>query len=390
MVVAIQVGFEMSYPLVREYRPLIRLPPGQRPFRSCPELDGINHGDFIPPQGSRFSHWGAGSYAVVFRIRETTGNHIALRCLIAAPPVDVADRYHQLEMFRKSVGSLLPYFVRADFVADAISVNGQWFPVFLMEWIGGVTLGSYVESLALQRDKPGLRRLADDWSRMITDLQHSHVAHGDLQHGNAIITERGEIRLVDYDTVYVPSLAGRESVAIGTPGYVHPCYFRGVERPYSEKMDTFSALVIYLSLRALAVSPELYGVYSSANLLLADDDLFDAHNSRAFQALVFHSDQDVAQLARVVRDECLKSQESLSGFASFSGVQTAIPRIKHTAPEAYEPGASIRRGISSDYSPGTSIPRESSRRNRNGPPKPRPTTTPDYKPGGSIPRRPSP
>ena len=58
--------------------------------------------------------------------------------------------------------------------------------------------------------------------------QHLHklgVAHGDLQGSNLMVEGSGSalnIRLIDYDTLIVPSSYGRKADAIALPSYQHP------------------------------------------------------------------------------------------------------------------------------------------------------------------------
>ncbi|QLQ08322.1 MAG: hypothetical protein HZY76_21580 [Anaerolineae bacterium] len=54
------------------------------------------------------------------------------------------------------------------------------------------------------------------------NLQTHGIAHGDLQHGNVLVAA-DELRLIDYDGMYVPPLSGRESHEIGHRNYQHPC-----------------------------------------------------------------------------------------------------------------------------------------------------------------------
>ena len=59
------------------------------------------------------------------------------------------------------------------------------------------------------------------------------------------------LRLIDYDGMYVPALAGTRSGEVGLPAYQHPQRIR--EGTYNAEVDRFSHLVIYTAIRCLMV-----------------------------------------------------------------------------------------------------------------------------------------
>ena len=119
-------------------------------------------------------------------------------------------------------------------------------------------------------------------------LRRSSIAHGDLQHGNIIVVN-SEIRLVDYDGMYVPGLAGKLSPELGQRNYQHP---RRTEKDYGPNMDNFSSWVIYISLIALAVQPELWRECKGGDdcLLLRKSDFETPNSSVFFRTLESGSD----------------------------------------------------------------------------------------------------
>jgi hypothetical protein len=71
------------------------------------------------------------------------------------------------------------------------------------------------------------------------------MAHADLQHGNVLLVPTGNalaLRLIDYDGMYVPALAGQRSGELGHPAYQHPQRLR--EGTYNAEVDRFSHLAI--------------------------------------------------------------------------------------------------------------------------------------------------
>jgi len=80
----------------------------------------------------------------------------------------------------------------------------------------------------------------------------------------------GHIRLVDYDGMFVPGLRGNAPDERGNDQFQHPTRSK---QDHDEGVDRFAALVIYLSLRALAVDPHLWEEFHTGeNLILSRDD----------------------------------------------------------------------------------------------------------------------
>jgi WD40 repeat protein len=138
---------------------------------------------------------------------------------------------------------------------------------------------------------------------MARRLRGARLAHGDLQHGNVILMPATRkygklaIKLIDYDGMYVPALAGRRSGEVGHPAYQHPQRLR--EATYGPEVDRFPLLVIYVAIRALmAGGRALWERYDNGyNLLFREEDLRSPRASRLFWELVRQNDPEVRRLA---------------------------------------------------------------------------------------------
>ena len=75
-----------------------------------------------------------------------------------------------------------------------------------------------------------------------------------LQHGNIMVND-GELYLVDYDGMFVPSMAGSSSNELGHRNYQHP---RRSAETFGPHLDNFSAWVIYISLQAMVKDEWIY------------------------------------------------------------------------------------------------------------------------------------
>ena len=239
-----------------------------------------------------------GSSAVVFQAA-VEGRPQALRCYIRED-ASSRDRYSALDAYLAG-HDLSPYVSGTTWLDGAITVNRVTWPVLTMDWIDGRTLNEYVDFLVTGSNAAALTTLAGRWRELVALLQRSEFAHGDLQHGNVMVDQDGQLRLVDFDGVWIPQLAGQSPpTEFGHPNYQHP-----VQHVWDRWLDTFSALVIYLSLVALGRDPGLWlALYNSKNLLFAKNDFFPPFKTEAWKQLAALGDPQVDELARKLQECC--------------------------------------------------------------------------------------
>ncbi len=240
-----------------------------------------------------------GTSAVVFQAT-VDGTVQALRCYIRND-ASSSDRYRALGAYL-SDHSLGPYVEGATWLDGAIKVNGTTWPVLTMTWIDGRTLNEYVDFLVNDSNTAALSVLAVKWRELVALMQGDEFAHCDLQHGNVMVDQAGELRLVDYDGVWIPQLASKPApTESGHPNYQHP----GMRNGWGRWFDTFSALVIYLSLVALGKNTELWPeLYNSKNLLFSRGDFAAPFNTQAWQLLTAMGDSEVSTLVQQLQRCC--------------------------------------------------------------------------------------
>jgi hypothetical protein len=219
----------------------------------------------------------SGNFAYAFKLRDlTNGRATGVRCFRGF----ISDRDRRYSLIDKYLdvnpNSNLTNF---EFDPEGILVAGRRYPIVSMEWIEGPTLDLYVEQVL--GNKAALQHLADAWLKVIESLHSTQVAHGDLQHGNLIV-HNSQFRLIDLDGMFVPAMQGWNSSEIGHQHYQHPD--RGF-KDFNLALDNFSALVIYLSLLALADAPELWHEFHDENLIFSKVDFVDPHSSKLFSRL---------------------------------------------------------------------------------------------------------
>lgn len=235
----------------------------------------------------------SGSFATVYKILSIQHNW-AVKCFLN-PVSDQQERYSEISAHLHKVN--LPYLVQFRFLSQGIKVDRQIYPILKMEWVEGESLITYVEK---NRGNPAaILSLARRWIEMTTALTRASIAHGDLQHGNVLIVN-GDIRLVDYDGMYVPGLIGRGSPEKGQRNYQHP---QRTEFDFGPNLDNFSSWVIYVSLVATAVQSELWQQFRGGDdcLLFRQSDFEHPEKSALFVALEKSSDDRIRSIAGFFR-----------------------------------------------------------------------------------------
>jgi hypothetical protein len=229
----------------------------------------------------------SGNYASVYELRSGS-RRWAVRCFNRQVP-DAQRRYRTIDEHLNR--HPLPWLVGFDFLNEGVRVRGKWYPIVVMDWVEGVTLSRYLEKRV--RDGAAVRALADQWPPMMIDLRAAQIAHGDLQHGNILVAQE-RFQLVDYDNLFVPAFQGEPSPELGRLHYQHP---GRTGDDFDLDISNFSALVIYLSLRALAVDPSLWQTYNGENLVLTADDFKHPARSAILAQMRRSPDPEVPRLA---------------------------------------------------------------------------------------------
>ncbi len=234
----------------------------------------------------------SGAFATVFPM-DCPDRKLAVRCFLRDIE-DQEERYAQISRFVLSDD--LPYTVGFEYVREGIQVRGEWYPVLKMEWVDGDTLGAYLSRVI---DPALFGIFAGYFKQMTLELKRAGIAHGDFQHDNILIADT-ELRLVDYDGMFVPSLSGRRASELGHRNYQHP----GRDSQFfSDSLDNFSAWLIYASLRCLSFDPTLWNQLDAGNdcLLLRHADLLSPSTSFAFKVLDQHDDQRIRRYSDVIQ-----------------------------------------------------------------------------------------
>ena len=280
----------------------------------------------------------SGAFASVYKM--TRGTKVVALKLFNFPNPDRAGRYRAVSDHLRSLGRARPAaLVGFEYHPEGIRVGKAWYPTLTMDWVTGRSLGEWVRQ-ALDKKTPdlaALRRMADAWGQLVTDLQAARIAHGDLQHDNVMVVGDTPV-LVDYDGMCVPALAPAdparrlEQLEFGKPAYQHPG--RAAEK-LGLHLDHFAAWVILIALRALAADPGLYVRHvlrtDNENLLFCPADMQTPASSRLWPELLRCSDPEVAAWAKMIREALDRPFDqippfSLDPFTTLRRLVTALPR----------------------------------------------------------------
>jgi hypothetical protein len=206
----------------------------------------------------------SGNFASVYQATTRQGFHKAVRCF-QRPTIDLADRYEQISVYSSSLSINRPSsLVGFKYIENGIRVKQRkFYPIVKMDWVDGDPLNVFIRNHI--RDKKILQELINKFVVVAKQLRSAHIAHGDLQHGNIIVTPRFEIKLIDYDGMYIPAFKGKRSMELGHPNYQH--ILRDSSQ-FDENLDNFSELIIYLSLRATMIDTSLFEKYHNLDNLI--------------------------------------------------------------------------------------------------------------------------
>ena len=237
----------------------------------------------------------SGNFGCVYQLTARTQRAFAVKLFTRLAP-DLARRYDAVAA--QLHGAASDRFVGFEFQPGGILVSGVRHPLLKMEWVQGTTLARYVAA-NLRSDL--LYPVAHDWIRLVEALGAAGIAHGDLQHGNIIVTGNGSLKLVDYDGMFVPALNGLRGVEIGHRNYQHPARTGG---DFHAELDNFPAWLIDVSLLALAADPTLWRRHGGGEekLLFSQDDLRAPDRSALFRELESSGRLHAVNGARLLRE----------------------------------------------------------------------------------------
>ncbi len=316
----------MSWPMSQDFNEAVQNP---RTAFSDPDLKSGEavvgaHGMPLPRSGN---------FADVYQLRGPDGRDWAVKCF-TRPVVGLAERYARISETLASSG--LPFTVEFTYLAEGILVAGAWRPVLKMAWVEGLLLNQVMRENA--NNPTVLAALGQMWVKLCKRLREAGIAHADLQHGNVLLVEGSRsgaygLKLIDYDGMYVSSLANRPAGESGHPAYQHPARNAGV---YSPDLDRFPHLVIATALKALEIhGTDLWNRYDSGdNLLFAQEDFRNPAESKLMRELWATGDPGIQSLVGRVAVACGRPITQTPWLDEFAPDGVSIPLDADTRRDA--------------------------------------------------------
>jgi hypothetical protein len=292
------------------------------PKRFAPAIDRLGGGRVATDRDGNLFCLG-GANALVFRLDRPTGQSIALRIPLADdgdPPALGVHAAFAVDPVISELRSRTP-----SPVAGGVSVIPRGlllparrgdptpFPAIAMEWVGDFTLQDVVRRLVGQNDVVRISGLGTQFQRLVQGLAESRFSHGDLAPENTVLRRGDAMTVVDYDSAAWPgSPRGRFGNASGA--YRHPS---GSLPVVVQRRDDFAALVILVTLRALAIDPGLLlppSDHTDHGMVLSARDLQDPPTSERFRRLAAIDDAETIALSGILAEACAQSVDQTPPF----------------------------------------------------------------------------
>lgn len=219
-----------------------------------------------------------GAYSIVFKIKSHKKD-LALRCWKCVGYDDCASICRRMRCLDEELRKTkLPYFLDFNFYERGIVTCKGVYPVMLMDWTSCLDLKQYIRNNL--SNKETLYTLANNFVKMVEELHAVKISHGDLQLANIKVREDGSLFLIDYDTLYTPSLFGEYDRVKGNLCFQH--HSRINNDLMTPCADYFSEYIIYFGIIALANYPQLYVCLDldKNDFIFTKEELCDIGNSR--------------------------------------------------------------------------------------------------------------
>ncbi|MEH6489327.1 hypothetical protein [Hyphomonas oceanitis] len=266
-----------------------------------------------------------GGFALTYTAK-AHGKKYAVRCF-HKESLGLERRYASIAKGLRDAGG--NYFVGFEYQPKGVLVNGAHYPIVKMDWVEGDTLGSFLE--VNFKNKARIESLRQQFNALELFLRKQAIAHGDIQNGNLLIGS--DLKLIDYDGVYVPSLAQGQGTELGHKHFQHP---KRTAADFGPEMDRFSFLVVDLSLRAIAKDPGLFSKHSNGeNIVLTANDFADPGSSAAFADIQSIPDlkNDATNLAKI----CLSPMSQIPTLEDFIAGKNIPNTIVNIQPKTKAP-----------------------------------------------------
>jgi hypothetical protein len=220
----------------------------------------------------------SGGFALTYAVT-TPRRKCAVRCFHREIPA-IQQKYDAISKKLRSLTN--GCFVHFDFQQSGINVRQQTFPIVRMDWVEGDTLGIWLDKHF--GDPRALEKARTDFAAIARFLEQKGIAHGDIQNGNVMVAN-GDIKLIDYDGMFVPGMRPGNGSETGHKHFQHP---QRRMSDFGPRMDRFSFIALDLSLKALVEDKSLYPKFREGGetIVFKANDFVDPASSEIFRRLL--------------------------------------------------------------------------------------------------------
>tara|TARA_Y100000590_G_scaffold396091_1_gene476519 strand:- start:1744 stop:3030 length:1287 start_codon:yes stop_codon:yes gene_type:complete len=231
-----------------------------------------------------------GAFAVIYKGINDKKHEYALR-LFTARNFMAMDRYNKLSTYfeKNKIYERCTYFTEFKYLPRAIEIyintvdteakRTENFPILRMGWVTGKSFEDFIKETTSTDE---IKKLTKNFLHMINKLEELKISHGDLHPKNILVDGELNLRLVDYDCIYISDFKGNSQPEGGDADCQHP---HRKKFTYDEKLDRFSALVIYLGLLAISENIDLKSHKNSGEFPFSQTDFVDPSSSELFSKL---------------------------------------------------------------------------------------------------------
>jgi len=274
----------------------------------------------------------SGGFALTYAVT-TPRRKCAVRCFHREIPA-IQQKYDATSKKLRSLA--IGCFVDFDFQQSGISVRQRVFPIVRMDWVEGDTLGIWLDKNF--NNQRALEKARTDFVAIARFLEREGIAHGDIQNGNVMVAD-GEIKLIDYDGMFVPGMHPGNGSETGHRHFQHPG--RRVSN-FGPGMDRFSFIALDLSLKALIEDRSLYSKFREGGetIIFKANDFADPQNSEIFRRLLAMPKlKGQARSFAAICEAPLAAVPTLDEFLSGRNIPAAKAPINATLASATKPAA---------------------------------------------------
>jgi hypothetical protein len=232
-----------------------------------------------------------GNQSELFPFQDNQGRPFVARFPAYSNRMVQRDRYIAIEVLdvrrKRELGLVSTHVLSPAIGPTASDVS---LDAVIMARVPGVSLTQYI--VEKEGDALALWRLAENLRSRFHAFNVSRLpgwtyfGHGDLSSENILVTDDGSVWFVDYDDVYLPELPAGSG--IGNSAYQHP---GRTGSSWGRFMDTFSAVLIYGSVRAIAADRRLLDMLGDTSILFTQYDLENPGSTELWRRIALVADR---------------------------------------------------------------------------------------------------